>query len=299
MNRKKGFTLIELLVVMAIIALLLGLLLPALAKARATARQVKDSTQLKQVHTGWLTAANDRQGVFPLPGEINRAADPTAGNAQIPGRGPIDELRNDHDSLHSACIAGGFVSAQILYSPAESSGRVTVCSNYNFNSYSPSADTYWDQTAFTCDLGTKCNTSYAAMPLDNTQRRKVEWKNSSNSRFVVLGNRGVKAGAISGNDYKNSKTLDIHGDKNQWEGNLCFNDNHCSFDRTFFPESLTKLPASAAGAQGTADNIFRNDTNGLAANNPLRNSDVFLVMQKDAAPAATFITDTGSQITWD
>ncbi len=299
MIRKKGFTLIELLVVMAIIALLLGLLLPALAKARATARQVKDGTQLKQVHTGWLTAASGTNGIYPLPGEINRAADPTAGNAQIPGRGPIDELRNDHDSLHSATIAGGFVSAQILYSPAEASGRVTVCSNYNFNNYSPAQDKYWDETAFTADLTGKCNTSYAAMPLDNTARRKVEWKNSSNSRFVVLGNRGVKGGDIAGNDFKNSKTLDIHGDKQQWEGNMCYNDNHITFERTFFPESMAKLPASAAGAQGTADNMFRNDTNSLATNNPLRNSDVFLVIQKDAATGTTFITDAGTQVTWD
>jgi len=299
MNRKKGFTLIELLVVMAIIALLLGLLLPALAKARATARQVKDATQLKQVHTGWLTAANDRGGVYPLPGEINRAADPTAGNAQIPGRGPIDETRNDHDSLHSAVIAGGFVSPQILYSPAESSGRVAICSNYNFNSYSPAQDKYWDETNFTADLATKCNTSYAAMPLDNTPRRKVEWRNSNNSRFVIMGNRGVKGGAISGTDFTSSKTLDIHGDKQQWEGNLCFNDNHVLFERTFFPEAMAKLPASAAGAQGTADNVFKNDTNSMAANNPLRNSDTFLVIQKEAAPTGTFITDTGTQVSWD
>jgi prepilin-type N-terminal cleavage/methylation domain-containing protein len=299
MNSKKGFTLIELLVVMAIIALLLGLLLPALAKARATARQVKDSTQLKQVHTGWLTAANDRGGVYPLPGEINRAADPTAGNAQIPGRGPIDENRNEHASLHSATIALGFVSAQILYSPAESSGRVAICSNYNFNSYSPAQDKYWDETAFKADLTQLCNTSYGTMPLDNTARRKSEWKNSSNSRFVVLGNRGVKGGDIAGNDYKNSKTLDIHGAKNEWAGNMCYNDNHVSFDRTFFPESLTKLPASAAGAQGTADNVFKNDTNGLATNNPLRNSDVFLAIQRQAATGTTFVTETSSQVTWD
>ena len=56
MKNKTGFTLIELLVVMAIIALLLGLLLPALAKARNTARQVKDATQIKQVHTAWFTS---------------------------------------------------------------------------------------------------------------------------------------------------------------------------------------------------------------------------------------------------
>ncbi len=299
MNRKKGFTLIELLVVMAIIALLLGLLLPALAKARATARQVKDSTQLKQIHTGWLTAAVDKQGAFPLPGEINRAADPSAGNQQLPGRGPIDETRNDHDSLWSACIALNLVSAQLLYSAAESSGRVIICSNYNTNSYSPAQDKYWDEVAFTADLGVKCNTSYAVFPLDKTQRRTKEWRNTSNSRFAVLGNRGVKGGAITGTDYTNSKTLDIHGNKNEWEGNVCFNDNHVTFERTFYSEAIEKLPTGAGGTAGQADNMFKNDTNSLAATNPLRNSDVFLVIQKDAAPVGTFITEAGTQVTWD
>ncbi len=299
MNRKKGFTLIELLVVMAIIALLLGLLLPALAKARATARQVKDSTQLQQVHKAMLTAAVNRGGNYPMPGEINRGADPSAGNAQIPGRGPIDEARNDHDSLYSAMIAGNFLSPQILYCPAESNARVAICSNYNFNSYNPALDKYWDETNFTADLGTKSNVSYGTMPLDATARRKTEWRNTGNSRFVVIGNRGVKGGALTGTDYTNSKTLDIHGNKAEWWGNMCYNDSHVTFDRTFFPESIAKLPNAAAGAQGTADNVFKNDTNGLPAQNQLRNSDVFLVIQKDAAAANNFITETGSQVTWD
>lgn len=297
MNRTKGFTLIELLVVMSIIALLLGLLLPALAKARATARQVKDATQLKQVHTGWLTAANDRQGMYPLPGEINRAADPNAGNQQIPGRGPVDETRNDHRSMHSATIAGGFVSPSILTSPAESSGRVAVCSNYNFNSYSPADDRYWDEVNFTCDLLSKCNTSYALIPLDNTQRRKTEWRNSNNSRFVILANRGVRAGSLEPETYKVSKTLDIHGAKGEWVGNMCFNDNHVVFDRTFYPEALARLTTS--GTQGNADNIFRNDSAELAATHPQRNSDVFLVIQKEPAAVNTPLTNGASQLTWD
>ena len=84
MKNKNGFTLIELLVVMAIIALLLGLLLPALTKARNTARQVKDATQIKQIHTGWVTKGSETpRGIFPLPGEINRIG-------VLPGRGDED-----------------------------------------------------------------------------------------------------------------------------------------------------------------------------------------------------------------
>ena len=55
---KKGFTLIELLVVMSIIALLLSILMPALGRARQTAMIQKDETQIKAIHSGWLTWAS-------------------------------------------------------------------------------------------------------------------------------------------------------------------------------------------------------------------------------------------------
>ena len=111
MKKQNGFTLIELLVVMAIIALLLGLLLPALAKARATARQVKCSTQIQQIHKGWLTkGAETVRGNFPLPGETNRIG-------TVPGRGFEDEAKNSHANLYSLCVAQQFISTQIWSAP--------------------------------------------------------------------------------------------------------------------------------------------------------------------------------------
>lgn len=304
-QNKKGFTLVELLVVMAIIALLLGLLLPALAKARATARQVKDSTQVKQVHQGWLTAAVDTNGVFPLPGEVNRAA---FNAQQIPGRGPIDEAVNNHANLHGVTIARGYVTPQILVSPAEISGKVVVCSTYNMGRVNPSADIYWDpidganaptpKTGFQADLNTQCNTSYAVMPIDNSARRKTQWRNTGDSRFAILGNRGVKEGATSGNDYKNSKTLEIHGGKNEWDGNIGYNDNHVEYGRTFVPENLRTL-----GTTNILDNLFRNDAG--TNTGPSKNGDVWLVIQKTAAGTTAAPNTTidsangGDYVTWD
>ena len=289
MKKQNGFTLIELLVVMAIIALLLGLLLPALAKARATARQVKCSTQIQQIHKGWLTkGAETARGNFPLPGEVNRIG-------TVPGRGLEDEAKNSHANLYSLCVAQQFISPQILVSPSESSGFVGVCSNYDYNKYKPAEDVFFDGDArndssnpgvdgnLKADLTTLSSTSYGAMPLlmrnSNSKlacRRDLQWKMSgaSASRFPIIGNRGVKNGAtniVSGtDDYSNSKTLEIHGAKNEWEGNICYNDNHMMYIRTFTPEGMVCVnggvaPPSGDTSCGTSpgtlglDNIFRAD----------------------------------------
>jgi prepilin-type N-terminal cleavage/methylation domain-containing protein len=285
MKKQNGFTLIELLVVMAIIALLLGLLLPALAKARATARQVKCGTQVQQIHKAWVTKGTDSpRGTFPLPGETNRIG-------ALPGRGNEDEAKNSHANLYSLCVAQQFISPQILVSPSESSGNVGVCSNYDYNKYKPADDIYWDGDAkndssntgvdgnLKADLTTLSSTSYAAMPLlmkNSTSkiacRRDLQWKvgATSGSRFPIIGNRGVKNGATNTDDYTNSKTLEIHGAKNEWDGNVCYNDDHVVFTRTFTPEGMVCVNGGTAPPPGDTscgttpgtmglDNIFKAD----------------------------------------
>jgi prepilin-type N-terminal cleavage/methylation domain-containing protein len=54
-----AFTLVELLVVIAIVALLLGILVPALAKGRRTARDLKCTSNLRQISVAWALYAND------------------------------------------------------------------------------------------------------------------------------------------------------------------------------------------------------------------------------------------------
>jgi prepilin-type N-terminal cleavage/methylation domain-containing protein len=333
----KGFTLVELLVVMAIIALLLGLLLPALAKARATARQVKDATQIKQCHAGLLTAGADNNGRNPLPGTINHVGTVpgrhTGTDAARVGSGG-DERQNNHANLWGAMIGRGFINAQILISPAEVNSQVSACVRYNANRINPAYDCYWDPidalgagttpnfpgpsgpTGFRADLLTGgagasgvCNTSYATIALDPTNRRAREWQNSGNSQFAIMGNRGPQGGSTDTSIFPNSKTLLIHGGAKEWDGNLAFNDNHVDLSRTFYPTNsaeLDRTPQSGGpqwqALQGTVqgkflDNVFRNDAGGTTWAIPVRYSDMALVMQRASRNTSSFGLD---QITsWD
>lgn len=251
MNRKRGFTLIELLVVMAIIALLIGLLLPALAKARATAKQVKDQTQIKQIHQSWLIFAREFQGNFPMPGVIKR--DRVDGQ-WIPGRGEILNNKNDTPSLFSACIMANYFTPAICIGPTEPSGKFWVMDDYNYEKYSPIRGDYWD-TNFKCSPGAGSNVSYAHTPLVAGYRIN-QWKETLDSKWATLGNRGVQNGSYDEEIYEASVTLETHGGSKQWVGNVAYNDNHMELHNTFEPEGVNYTQNN----ETNPDNLFRNDT---------------------------------------
>jgi len=279
-HRSKGFTLIELLVVMGIIALLLAILLPALSKARATTKRVKDSTQVQQVHKGFITLSTEKgSGVFPTPGLIDRA-----GNT--PGKGAEDIAVNDHGAMYSACIMQGAFDTNVLVSPAEVSTNVLTMANYNFDAYNVVAaqDQYWDPL-FKADLGAISNVSYGTLVLNGTRKAK-EWKNSLNSKFPVLANRGVAEGSLEPNVYNNSKTLQIHGGAKQWEGNVAFNDNHVVYEEKFQPDNVQQI---TVGTTIQDDNIFAKELGDGGA-------DSYLAVVKSVTGGGTTYT---FNIVWD
>jgi prepilin-type N-terminal cleavage/methylation domain-containing protein len=284
MSIRKAFTLIELLVVIAIIALLIGILLPALGKARQSARQLKDSTQVRGLHQGMVTWAQNNSDEYPMPSRVDRAnyviADPGATNTQRK-----DLTRH----IFSMLIFNGTVSTEIFLNPAEASGVVRLYDAYEFDqpagAITPVQAT-WDPKFRGTPIDQALGTSLATDPGNNSYghntpfgKRKAKWSNSFSASECVVGNRGpvftlTGTGAtrqwnlLTGSPYgEQSITLLIHGSRVKWEGNEAFNDNHVEFLTKADPENVTFTLAQAQGNTRTVpDNIFinENDNSGTA-----------------------------------
>lgn len=252
--KNRGFTLVELLVVIAIIALLVGLLLPALAKAMASAKTVKDSTQIKQIHQAMLSMAQETKGnKMPTPGLINRVG-------QDPGSGVEDYTQNKTQNLYSACVARNLFNTDLCIGPTEVNPQIVEYKNYDYDLYRPANDTYWDpgfgaNVSLAAGSTTFANTSYAHLVLCG-YRKANQWRATLDSTKPHFSTRGTNEGVTVGANYEQSPTLRLHGPSKSWAGNCCYADNHMEYIETFKPENVSW----ECGDQNLAkDNIFAHD----------------------------------------
>ena len=156
--------------------------------------------------------------------------------------------------------------------------------NYNWDLFSPISEsgptapgTFWDP-AFKAKLNSVCNVSYATMVLYGPRKTK-EWRESMNSKYAPVGNRGVQMGAMDKETYDSSITLKIHGSKKQWAGNVCFNDNHMEYTNSFFPEGVFYLDAG----ESVPDSLFNLDCAGGTCT--IDSGDCFLIVMDTFIPA--------------
>ena len=269
---QRAFSLVELLVVIAIIALLIGILVPSLSKAKQTAKRSQDSGNVRNTLQAMSVFGGDNDGDFPLPSLVD-LSDSTVSTSSSP-------LEKDNTgNILSLLIANDHVKPAGVVSPVETNDSVEIYEEYQTinpqQAVSPEFAS-WDPgfAGVTAEQGTgggdrraseSGNNSYAFLPPFGA--RKLFWRNDSDSRIALMGNRGTVYKLGANNSWEidtglfngmKSNTLNFYGSNNTWSGNIGFGDLSVEFSNEAAPEKTGTVETTNSDV--IADNVFFNES---------------------------------------
>lgn len=239
---------------LVMIVVLTALIVPwaatVLKRARCGAASLRDAMNMKQVHQGILLYASSNKYQYPTPGLIKPLQNADGSTSQ-------DFSLNHSSPLYSYLIGAHYVQPELLVTSLEClevNRGVRIKKDYDFAAYNPAAGTFWDPSFVMRidDPGIGANSSFAHMAICG-DRRETKWRETGNSGDPILGTRGPRDGAQSGDEYTRSPTLRLHDPLGSWDGNVVFADNHTERLNSMY-SSLTFIHSS----DGTVvkDNIY-------------------------------------------
>ncbi len=212
-----------------------GSLTESLARARASARQLKDSTQIRGILQSMVVWAGSNDGKLPLPSEHDKLDQTVSLNGRA---------KDTTANILSILIYNGFIAPELCINPAEANPNIKVDERYEYSSPKGAMkpeDALWDP-GFKADFTKEqiANNSYAH--LQPSDGRLLNWTDSFDTLQALAGNRSPELLSVerSGDETAgwtytakaarpDSLTLRIHGAKDTWEGNIGFADGHVAF----------------------------------------------------------------------
>jgi len=209
-NRLRGVTLIDFLVVICIIALLILFALPARQASRKTARCLTRRAFVSLIHQGEVFFAQSNNGWysgFDRNGELE--------TEHVFGGEPQSADWNGYDQSTPRSPAWRF--------------RRLLENNYFTGEYcvSPSETKAVWQPGEAVDPS---KFSYAMLKIEGEadSPRKREHRCTNTVLAVVISDRAIR----NGSGYRSVHTNPKEPDVVDWKGNVCWNDNHATFEKT-------------------------------------------------------------------
>ena len=238
---QRGFALVDAIAVIGVAGILAGAIATTkpgpLASARQSARQLKDSTQLRAILQSCVIWATNNKDLYPLPSVLD------VQNLTVKD---VGKAKDHTANIFSILIWNGSIAPELTISPLENNKRIAVFEKYQFSMPTAAVEpkvALWDP-AFSADFtgkDSKGNVSYAH--LQPSGGRLARWINSFNAEEAILSSRGPEITAVKVHNeisatptYANadSNTFKFFTPSGTWSGNVAFNDSHVDFIKDHF-----------------------------------------------------------------
>lgn len=234
---QKRFLLVDGIAVVFVVAVVLQLLVACGEAVSTDEHRSTNATQIRDIHRGMITYSQMNGGYYPglssVTGNRTRFIPATDDSMY----GAASPSNNDISGVYAILLTSNLVTPTSIISPLDVGVKESA----------PMLPTLYTIT--------HANYSYAMLQFGDDSGnagRREEWRDTSNSKAPVVGDRGKPIDASMQRTGLHAN--DRSGAAANWQGNIGWNDNHVTFETTgLFESGRVKLGQAENSAE---DNLF-------------------------------------------